>query len=746
MTIFAFGLERLGLVGLRAPAAMLTVLAVVTAAAGGGVLNVSFGDDLRRLFRSDSAADASYDRLQTQFPQLENQIVVVAESAAPMTGAQLETLRGLHLDLQFIEGVTGVASVFSLRRQGDDGAPGAPLFGVNLPEGAALERLYAQVRTHPHYATRLMDGTRTTAAILVTLADDDAAEDGTGRILGEIARAGRAAGAQSGLRLTVTGSVAIRHEIKQALQRDLYMLTGLGLLLAVAVCLVFFRDWRLALTASVPSFLVLVWVVGGFGLAGVAITTLSNVVPVLVLVIAFTDSLHLVQAIRRKLERGTAVRRAAREATLEVGPACAMTTLTTAIACLSLYLSDSLAIREFALAAAAAVLTAFVVVITAVPAVAVLVLPERWPAAGGGDALSRAISAATGAAAGLVRRHALVIAAASLPLLALSGALYFRIGSDHDYRAYLAADSPANAVIDRIDARLGGADALYVLVESRDGQAVEAGAALPVLRAVEAALRAQPEFANILSLAALSDGDAAGMPAQLPAYLAGQLSSADGAAYLVSASMPSMPAAQARALAGALDTRLDKVRDRFADFTIATTGLVLFSALESERMIAGLRTSLGFAVAITTGLVAVTVGSPLLGLLAAVPSVMSLTMVTSLLYLSGARLQIVSMLALTIAFGIAVDNAIHLLNRLRIERRSVTLADALDVTLDKVGPVLIATTAILSLGMAVTQFSELPMVRLFGRLCIYVLFTALVAAMVVLPALVSLTQRRIGGP
>src|SRR5690606_10569630 len=94
-----------------------------------------------------------------------------------------------------------------------------------------------------------------------------------------------------------------------------------------------------------------------------------------------------------------------------------------------------------------------------------------------------------------------------------------------------------------------------------------------------------------------------------------------------------------------------------------------------------------------------------------------------------------------VAFGIAVDNTIHLIHRFRLEGGALAVDDALLGTARKVGPVLIAATAVLSLGMSVTQLSDLPMVRLFGMLSIVVLCTSLVATLAILPALVSLASR-----
>jgi hypothetical protein len=147
-------------------------------------------------------------------------------------------------------------------------------------------------------------------------------------------------------------------------------------------------------------------------------------------------------------------------------------------------------------------------------------------------------------------------------------------------------------------------------------------------------------------------------------------------------------------------------------------------------------------VVITIAVVALSLRSVVLALLSAIPNLLSLTIVAAGVYVVGERLQIPSVLALTIAFGIAVDNTIHLLNRYRVERRRAGVGDALAATAEKVGPVLIAATIVLTVGMGVTMLSSLPMIRLFGSLCVVVLLTALAVALIVLPALVSFMSRR----
>ena len=95
--------------------------------------------------------------------------------------------------------------------------------------------------------------------------------------------------------------------------------------------------------------------------------------------------------------------------------------------------------------------------------------------------------------------------------------------------------------------------------------------------------------------------------------------------------------------------------------------------------------------------------------------------------------------ALTIAFGIAIDDCIHFINRYRLERLNGHPVDeAIQFAIDRTGRVMIATTLLISGGLLVTLLSPFIMVRLFGIMLILTFVTALLADLLLLPVLMRL--------
>jgi predicted RND superfamily exporter protein len=128
--------------------------------------------------------------------------------------------------------------------------------------------------------------------------------------------------------------------------------------------------------------------------------------------------------------------------------------------------------------------------------------------------------------------------------------------------------------------------------------------------------------------------------------------------------------------------------------------------------------------------------------IAALPGLFPIVIAGAVLWWFGEGLQFASVVALTVAFGLALSATIHYLNRLRLEYRpgedpetGVRRATML------VGPALILTSLVLAFGLGVTMFSDLPSLRLFGWLGAFTLLAALGGDLLILPATAVLLRR-----
>ena len=95
--------------------------------------------------------------------------------------------------------------------------------------------------------------------------------------------------------------------------------------------------------------------------------------------------------------------------------------------------------------------------------------------------------------------------------------------------------------------------------------------------------------------------------------------------------------------------------------------------------------------------------------------------------------------AFTICVGIAADDSIHFLSRYITERSNgLETNEALICSFMRVGQVLAITTTVMLCGLGSILFSSLPMYRSFTAVACSTLAAALVADLIILPALIKL--------
>ncbi len=145
-----FGIERIGLLPLRAPWLAMLALAVFSAYCATGVMKLETDDALSDLFRSQSEVYSDYKVMSDLFPSSERDVLVVIEGKDLLSPTGLEAIRNVHQELEFVDSVDGALSLFSMR-----GAPNAdgyapPMIPSEIPKvGEGFELVTKGIKEHP---------------------------------------------------------------------------------------------------------------------------------------------------------------------------------------------------------------------------------------------------------------------------------------------------------------------------------------------------------------------------------------------------------------------------------------------------------------------------------------------------------------------------------------------------------------------------------------------------------------------
>ena len=175
------------------------------------------------------------------------------------------------------------------------------------------------------------------------------------------------------------------------------------------------------------------------------------------------------------------------------------------------------------------------------------------------------------------------------------------------------------------------------------------------------------------------------------------------------------------------------MRAEHPGYEIAVTGLAVIAARNSSHMIEKLNRGLTIEIIFVAAFIGAAFRSIAVMLAAIMPAIFPVFIAGAVLWLLGQGLQFASVVALTVSFGLGLSATIHFLNRLRLEDLpGQDPAIGVERATILVGPPLILTSIVLACGLAMTVFSRLPSLRLFGWLSSFAMLTALIADLFIL--------------
>jgi predicted RND superfamily exporter protein len=741
----ALGIERMGFIALARPFILVVVFLVLCAAAAVGFTRLKVDDSLSQLFRSNTAEYKTYEDVTRRFPSSEFDVLVVIEGPTLLERNSLEHLRELVTDLQLIDGTRGIISLFSAREPPQGGNIPAPLFPNPLPEGAEYQNLINRVISNEIIRGKLLSEDGKLALVVLAL-DPTAAREKLSGIIRGVHETIDENLAGTGLSGQLSGVPVMQYEIRNAIERDRLIYNALGFVVGCLIAVLFFRRVSFMIIAAAPPLAAILLALGTLGWLGFSLNIFLNVMTPLIMVISFSDSMQLTFAARDRLIAGDDKYTAFRNALLIAGPACVLTHATAGVSFVALQFSESDLVRTFGEAGLIATLIAMVAVLTMVPLLGVLLIHNEERFAEAVRGVDRALD--------VLRRFCSWIAlrmVAHPGLYALAGLLVtiaLSIGYTQLQPRYRLADQVpdrehAVAASQRLDVKLTGANPIDVLIEFPQGKSLYAPETLAIIADVQSTLEQQAGVGNVWSLETLrrwlaekmnkSDVDTLKQYVDLlPPYLTRRFIGEKQDAVIVNGRVPDADASKLLPIVDELDKKLAGVNAKYPGYKVAVTGLSVIAARNSAIMIDKLSRGLTIEIAFVAAFIGLAFRSFIVMLTSILPGLFPIVLAGSLLWLTGLGLQFASVIALTVSFGLGLSATIHFLNRLQIEDTEPNPAIGVERATILVGPPLILTSAVLACGLAMTVFSSLPSLRLFGWLSAFAMISALVADLLIL--------------
>lgn len=734
-----FGLERLGVLALTFPRVFTLLLVVMTGLCATFLSSVKFNGDVTAVIPRSSQAFLEFEQQKRDFRNFSRDVAIIIRSPRLMTAAGLEELRNLQLEMAIADGVVSALSVFSLPEVDRETNELGQFFPTTIESDEQAASLLVRLERDFPQAKNLIAPDANTAMLLVGL--DLGLNDGNNAkafavfetMVSEVEEI-----APDDFELLYAGLTPIGITILETLIKDQVKLTLFGLLLGALVAMAFFRCVGSAILCAIPPMLTAVWSIGFFGVAGIQITYLTTVLPTLALILAYADGIvlhHRWQQLNRK--NPNAKVHNLREAVLRVGPASALTSITTAAAISSFALSSSEALIEFAWLGVILISFAFLTVIIALPIAGVWFVRM-------GFLRNQPEIAKSPTIVHLATRsfYASPVVLVLLALVALVPMVYSHFNLKPNYRVtdYLPKNSDTLKAEQIANDLFGGRSLMFFSIPVVEEGGLGSAKNRERMAEVTDLLASEYGEERVFSLHAVWKNfseEKVQQIAQLlnettPEIRQGYLSG-DASRFLVSLKVPSSQSvAEGAVLVKAVETTISKLD--YGDEVIVT-GFPVLMAKEFTVMIEELRISLLVAVFIGILLIGIATRSLFYAAAAAIPNLFPILLLETFIYTSSGEISVTQVVALTLAFGISVDNAVHVINVLDAERKlGLSLKEALSNAIREVAPALAGSTLIICISTAVILMSALPILPIIGKLIIVILIVALVTNLVLLPA------------
>ena len=739
----------------------LATLAMLAMSAGAPRLTVS--NDYRILFSEDNPQLMAFDALEATYTESYNLLIAVAvQEGSVFTQATLdavETLTEAVWQLPYSSRVTSLTNYSHSEAHGDDLVV-APLVEDALSmEAAALERVEAIALGDADIAGRLVSRDGRVAAVVV---DFVLAENPDQQVI-EITDAlqetlGHARASHPGLGYYTTGFVVQNRAFSQATQDDLETLLPIVFVVIVGFAVLLLRS--VAGTVAIVAIVMFAVnsTMGTAGWSGVLISPTSSGIPVIVMVIAIADSIHIISNVLQGLQRGLDKQAAILESMRINAYPVFLTSLTTAIGFLTLNTSDSPPFHVLGNWVAFGVLCAFVYSMTFLPAL-LSVLPLR-----GARTQARGGVLLEGFADFVITRYkALFWGVALVAAILITGVPRIELGDNltefFDQRYEFRRDA------DFITANLTGLDKLeYSLQSGREGGITDPA----YLRKVEAFAewyRTQPGVTHVQAFSDIMKRLNKNMHGDDPAFARLPEDAELAAQYLLlyELSIPFGSDLNDRIDVAKSATRMSVTIENASSRDLRemdaraqvwlqaespglageASGISMMFAHMSDRNVSSMMVGIIGAMALISLLLIVVFRSVRIGLISLLPNFIPALMSFGLWGHLVGQIGLVSSVVIAISFGIVVDDTIHFLSKyLKARREGQAAPESIRYAFRTTGQALWVTTVVLAAGFLVFTASGFQLSWVLGLMVAITVGFALAADFLLLPALLMLADRK----
>ena len=567
---------------------------------------------------------------------------------------------------------------------------------------------------------------------------------------------------EKGLEVYVAGSPAVNNALKAQMQADMRKFTRITFIIIIIFLFVMFRRISAVVYPIIVIILSLLATVGTMAWAGVAFKLPTQIVPSLLLAVSVGATVHILSIFFDRFNKSGDKKDALTYTLGHSGLAIAMTSVTTAIGVGSFSGSEVAPISDLGIFASFGVMVSLLLTLTLLPALLSITKLKSRPrvTVGKMDELMGILALFP-----IKYYKGIIVGFALLVIFALISSA--KIELSHNPLKWFQPENENRVATEVIDKHMNGT----VTIESIVDTGVENGwnnpQRLKKLNALSAKLEAYVDeythIGKVVSLAtivketnrALHENNEVAYTIPDDEYLVSQElllfenSGSDDLEDVVDSQFSKaritikLPWTDAVKAVKVLEYVKAEVLKTFPDEKVETTGMIPLLINTFANAINSSVTSYIIAFVLITFMMMLILGSVRIGLLSMIPNLTPIVLGLLLMYMMEIPLDMFTLLIGSIAIGLAVDDTIHFLHNFRryyLESGDSSLA--IQKTFLTTGKAMVITTVVLSLGFYSYMMAEMISIQNFGFITGTVIVMALLADLLLAPALMIVVAKR----
>lgn len=433
----------------------------------------------------------------------DNITIVYVSDPQLFTEKKLKRLENLHYELQNLETVVSVESLFSVTtlRYRDGGLDVGPILDGQYDNEEIIKRAIENASANPLLLGDLINKDATATALVVSVSGDGGpnylarvfqqVEETLEPVKGEFAE------------VFQIGPPRLEHDLAKGLENDFRVLLPIALLILVVSIVIFLRTPRFAIIPVITSLVSILWTFGFMGHVGLPITLLSSMVPSLIIVIGSTEDTHILSAYLDGLREGKTSSRdvAIRFMSRHMGLPILITSFTTAFGFGSNAISDIPMIQGFAYSTSFAMIANLVATILIVPMFLSVMGPTKAPKQKEMEGSAGLAGFITNTLEKMAENHGNKVLIGTAIFVAIIGAFTFNIKVNDDPLANFKSDHPISQAGVKLHEQLSGMQVFNVTLKGKSSDAFKEPENLKKLEDAAKFIRGQKVFDKVTSLA-----------------------------------------------------------------------------------------------------------------------------------------------------------------------------------------------------------------------------------------------------